>query len=99
MREENRQFRKGVKAFHEEVRERFEQVDRIEAAEVMVESRGNLSASRARVLREKQMRRDQNAGEAIAALARLFVDKGLPQFSEPWTAYGEGLDGLDRFTA
>src|SRR5579862_9475879 len=49
------------------------------AADVVVERRGDFSARRGPVPIEQGLRRDEDAGEAIAALPGLLVEKGLLQ--------------------
>ena len=54
-------------------------VMRTAAAKIVVERRGDLCARRRRIAVEQRLGRDQNAAEAIAALARLLFQKCLLQ--------------------
>ena len=49
------------------------------AANIVVERLGDLTPRRREVVIEQRLRRDQDAGQTIAALARLLVEKGLLQ--------------------
>src|SRR5271169_6991165 len=53
------------------------------AADVVVERLGGLSPRRRRVSVEQCLGRDQDAGQAIAALAGLLIEKGLLQRVRP----------------
>src|SRR5437868_8514392 len=53
------------------------------AADVVVERLGDLFPRRRRVTVEQSLGRDQNAGQAIAALTCLLVEKGLLQWMRP----------------
>ena len=53
------------------------------AADVVVERVGDLVPRRRRVMVEQRLGRDQDAGQAIAALAGLLVEKGLLQRVRP----------------
>ena len=65
------------------------------AADVVVKCPGDFGARRRRVMVEQRLGRDQDAGQAIAALAGLLVEKGLLQRVRPlWRA--ESLDGDDH---
>ena len=48
-------------------------------ADIVVERGGDLGARRRRVTVEQRLRRDQDAGQTIAALAGLLVEEGLLQ--------------------
>src|SRR3984893_8438039 len=49
------------------------------AADIVVERLGDLFSRRRRVAVEQRLGRDQNAGQAVAPLPRLLIDKGLLQ--------------------
>ena len=71
-------------------------VVRAAAADIVVERLRDLGARRRRVPVEQRLGGDQDAGQAIAALAGLLVEKGLLQRVRPVGA-AEPLDRRDRF--
>src|SRR5439155_4611503 len=56
---------------------------RAAAADIVVERYGDLASRRRRITVEQGLRRDQDAGNAIAALPGLLVEKGLLQRVRP----------------
>src|SRR5712671_7672004 len=67
-------------------------VMRTAPADVVVERQRDLTARRRRVAVEERLGGDEDAGQAIAALARLLVEKGLLQRMRPL----RGAEPLDR---
>ncbi len=65
---------------------------RAAAADIVVEGQRDLAARRRRVAVEERLGGDEDAGQAIAALARLLVEKGLLQRMRPL----RGAEPLDR---
>src|SRR5207244_10177977 len=65
------------------------------AADVVVECGGDLGPRRRRVIVEQGLGRDQDAGEAIAALPGLLVEEGLLQRVRP-IRRPQALYGHDR---
>src|SRR5262245_7052352 len=52
---------------------------RTASADIVIECMRNFRARRLRILVQQGLRRDQDAGEAISALAGLLIEKGLLQ--------------------
>ncbi len=70
---------------------------RAAAADIAVERQCNLAARRLRIFVEQSLRGDQDARQAVAALAGLLVDESLLQRVRA-TGIAQALNSSDRFS-